>query len=229
MKTIGIIGGLGPETTAKFYLEVIKGCEQKSRIQRPPMLIWNVPLMYSLEDEVLLEGKDVERLIPILVEAAQILQQGGADFLVIPCNTVHLFIEEVRNSVKIPVISIVEETTNLLNNNGVSNVGLLATGITIDQKLYGDSLEAASIVYTVPIESDQKVLGQIIHNLVNNKREPDDQTKYNTIIDHLLSKGSKTLLLACTDLQLLDNKFPNVEVYDTMNILVNSTIEKLLD
>lgn len=229
MKTIGIIGGLGPETTAKFYLEIIKGCEQKNRIQRPPMLIWNVPLMYSLEDEVLLEGKDVERLIPILVEAAQILQQGGADFLVIPCNTVHLFIEEVRNSVKIPVISIVEETINLLNNSGVSNVGLLATGITIDQKLYGDSLEAASIVYTVPIESDQKVLGQIIHNLVNNKREPDNQTKYNTIIDHLLASGSKTLLLACTDLQLLDNKFPNVEVYDTMNILVNSTVEKLLD
>lgn len=229
MQTVGIIGGLGPETTAKFYLEIIKRFEQRDRGQRPAMLIWNVPLAYSIEDEVLLQGRNANKLIPYLVKAAQTLEQGGADFLVIPCNTVHLFIKEVRASVKIPVISIVEETAKFLNKNGVSQVGLLATGLTIEQKLYKESFEAFRITSLIPEENDQKILGQIIHNLVNNKKGFDDQVKYSSIVDHLAANGNKTILLACTDLQLLDNKFQDVEVYDTMNILANSTIEKILE
>ena len=122
MKTIGIIGGLGPETTSEFYLEIVFECYKKNKEQRPPILIWNVPLKYKIEEDLLEKAEGEERYIPYLIEAAKKLEKAGADFLVIPCNSVHAFIKEVRNSVKIPVLSILEETAKFLKNKNISKV-----------------------------------------------------------------------------------------------------------
>ena len=83
MRTAGIIGGLGPETTSKFYLEVIFSCFDKDKVNRPPMLIWNVPLPYKIEEEFILKSQGEEKYIPFLIDAAKRLEQGGADFIVI--------------------------------------------------------------------------------------------------------------------------------------------------
>ncbi|TAL56934.1 MAG: aspartate racemase, partial [Nanoarchaeota archaeon] len=106
MKTVGIIGGLGPETTSEFYLEIIFGCFSKNREVRPPILIWNVPLLYQIERDLLMKSEGEERYIPYLQDAARKLEKAGADFLVMPCNSLHIFIDEIRNSVSIPVLSI---------------------------------------------------------------------------------------------------------------------------
>ena len=82
MKTVGIIGGLGPETTSEFYLEIVFGCYQKNKESRPPILIWNVPLEYRIEEDLLKKAIGEERYIPYLTEAAKRLDKGGADFLV---------------------------------------------------------------------------------------------------------------------------------------------------
>ena len=70
MKTVGIIGGLGPETTAEFYLELSFGCYQKNKERRPGILIWNVPQSYKIEEEAQVEAKGEERYIPYLTKAA---------------------------------------------------------------------------------------------------------------------------------------------------------------
>src|SRR3989344_7926112 len=127
MKTVGVIGGVGPETTAEFYLELIFGCYQKNKINRPPILVWNIPLAYKIEEDLITKSEGEERYIPYLVEAAQLLEKGGADFLVMPCNSLHIFIEEIRESVKIPVLSIVEETTKFLKEKGIAKVGIIST------------------------------------------------------------------------------------------------------
>ncbi len=114
MKTVGIIGGLGPSTTAEFYLEVIFACQKENKTNRPPALIWNVPISYKIEREAIVESRGKERLVPFLIDAAKRLEKGGADFLVMPCNSLHTFIGEIRRSVKIPVLSIVEETAKFL-------------------------------------------------------------------------------------------------------------------
>ena len=110
MRTAGIIGGLGPETTSEFYLNVLFSVQQKSRVARPPLLIWNVPLPFAIEEEFILQATGAERYIPYLTDAAQHLERAGADFLVMPCNSLHMFIEQIRTNVKVPVISIIEET-----------------------------------------------------------------------------------------------------------------------
>lgn len=109
MKTIGIIGGLGPETTSEFYLDLVFSCAKKDKTARPGIIISSVPLPYQIEEDLILRSEGMERYIPFLTAEAQRLEKAGADFLVMPCNSLHVFIKQIRDSVNIPVLSIVEE------------------------------------------------------------------------------------------------------------------------
>src|SRR3989344_4851828 len=145
MKTAGIIGGLGPETTAEFYLQTILSAFKRNKKSRPPILIWNVPLEYQIEEDLLTKAEGEERYLPYLIDAAKRLEAGRADFIVIPCNSVHIFIDQIRNSVNIPVLSIVEETSNFLKEKNINKIGLLATLSTIEKRLYQKPLENLGI------------------------------------------------------------------------------------
>lgn len=228
MKKVGIIGGLGPETTANFYLEVVFSCFKENQRNRPPMLIWNVPIPNDVEENFIKNGTGSDVYIPLLVDAAQRLEKGGADFIVIPCNSVHIFIDEIRKSVNIPVLSIVEETVNFLREEKTKEVGILATSVTLREKVYEDRLIKAGISYKVPSDEDQSKMGSIINDLVQARHTENDKNELLRIIDTFVSQGVDTIILACTDLQLLVPKHDQVQIYDTMKILANSTVREIL-
>src|SRR3989344_5069879 len=131
MKTVGIIGGLGPETTAEFYLDIVFSCYKKTKKSRPGIIISSVPLPYQIEEELIIDNKGAERYIPFLVKEAIRLEKAGADFIVMPCNSLHVFINEIREAVKIPVLSIVEETVKFLKKNNFHKVGIISTSASI--------------------------------------------------------------------------------------------------
>lgn len=125
MKTAGIIGGLGPETTAEFYLQTIFAAFKKDKKARPPILMWSIPLKYQIEEDLLTKAEGEERYLPYLIDAAKRLESGRADFIVIPCNSVHIFIDQIRISVNIPVLSIVEETSVFLKEMNIKRLDFL--------------------------------------------------------------------------------------------------------
>lgn len=228
MKTAGIIGGLGPETTAQFYLEVIFSCYERSKEARPPILMWSIPLEYKIEDDFLTKGEGEECYLPHLVDAAKRLQAGGADFIVIPCNSVHIFIGEVRESVKIPVLSIVEETARFLGEKGIQKIGLLATKSTVAKKLYQKPLEEKGINIELPDSSDQDRIGALLKNLVMSRYDEKDREELFKIINHFEESGLENVVLACTDLQLLTPKHDKLAIYDSMKILADATVSNIL-
>jgi len=228
MKTVGIIGGLGPETTSEFYLELIFGCYEKNKKNRPPILIWNVPLDYKIEEDLLRKAKGEERYLPFLIDAAKKLEKSGADFLVMPCNSLHIFITEIRKSVKIPVLSIVEETVKFLKNNRVEKVGVLATSALLNKNLYKSSLEKKGMKQVTPDEFEQAKIGKIINNIVLNRHANKDRQELMKIINNLEKKDVKTIILACTDLQLLIPSHNKIKIYDTMKIFVDATVREIL-
>ncbi len=228
MKTVGIIGGLGPKTTTKFYLELIKSCYKENKINRPPILIWSVPLKYQLEEEVIIQSKDEEKLVPYLVEGSKKLESGEADFLVIPCNSVHVFIEEVRNSVKIPVLSIIDETVRFLTQNEVKEVGLLATKMTIKNDLYQSRLEKVGIKIVLLDDTRQERLGEIISKLVMDNIKQNEKQEFLDMIKELSDDGRRSILLSCTDLQLAVGEIEGIRIYDTMKILADATVREIL-
>ncbi|MBR9689600.1 MAG: amino acid racemase [Candidatus Altiarchaeota archaeon] len=228
MKTVGIIGGLGPETTAEFYLDSVFSCQKLNKTNRPPIIISNVPLPYKLEEDAIVKGEGIEKLIPFLTTEAKRLEKSGADFIVMPCNSLHVFIEDIRQSVNIPVLSIVEETIKFLKLNSVKTAGIISTSITAKNRLYENAFEKNDIKYIVPNELQQEKIGKIIHNLVIGQQNNIDREKLIEIVNDFEGKSLDCVILACTDLQLLIPKHPNLKILDTMKIFVDATVHEIL-
>lgn len=228
MKSVGIIGGVGPETTAEFYLDVVFSCYKVDKTARPSVVIASVPLLYQIEEDLIMRNVGVERYIPFLTSEAQRLEKSGVDFIVMPCNSLHVFIEQIRESVQIPVLSIVEETVNFLKKNDFKKVGIVSTSATIRNKLYENAFEYNQILYETPNEFQQEKMGKFIHNLVMGQQNNRDREGLIEIINDFENKGVDCVALACTDLQLLIPKHPNLKIFDTMKILADATVNKIL-
>ncbi len=228
MKTVGIIGGLGPETTSEFYLDVVFSCQKKDGTARPPIIISRVPLPYKIEEDLILRSEGAERYIPFLTQEAQRLEKAGADFIVMPCNSLHVFIEEIRNAVKIPVLSIVEETVKFLKREDMNKVGIVSTSATIKNKLYENAFAENGIEYVVPNELQQAKMGKFILNLVVGQQKNRDREELINIINDFEDKGLDCVILACTDLQLLIPHHPTLKIFDTMKVFVDATVEEII-
>ena len=228
MKILGIIGGLGPETTSEFYLDVIFSCQKKDKQNRPLIIINSVPLPYAIEEDAISKNIGIERCLPFLIEEAKRLENSGADFIVMPCNSLHIFIEDIRCSVKIPVLSIVEETVKFLKENRMEKVGIVSTSATIKNKLYENAFEKNNIAFESPNELQQEQMGKFIYNLVIGQKNNKDRDALINIIDSFQDKNVDCVVLACTDLQLLIPKHPNIKIFDTMKIFADVTVEYIL-
>ncbi|MDP7069406.1 MAG: amino acid racemase [Candidatus Peribacteraceae bacterium] len=224
MKTVGIIGGHGPETTADFYMRVVR-LSEKLENQRPPILLWNDPIPLELESALLNSGTRVEEYIPYLTAAAQKLSQGGAELLVMPCNTLHILEPQIRASVSTPFLSIIDATANAMESRGVDCVGLLATPLTIQTRLYQDAFESRGIESMVPSSDDGEVLGKIIADVCLGNHDDASEESFMRIMDTLAQRGVKDLLFACTDLQILKARHAECNVHDTTDILAQATME----
>ena len=229
MKNIGIVGGLGPETTSKFYLELLYKSFQLKETQRPPILIWSIPMDYKTESDFILGDDKSLEYIEYLKEAVRRLEAGGVDFIVIPCNSVHIFLDQISEEVSIPILSIVEETRKFLKKNNLSKVGLLATTASIKNELYQKELKANAIDIVLPTNKDQQKMGEIINKLVRDEYSEIQKRELLKIISRLADKNLDAVLLACTDLQLLEPQHDSVKIIDTMRILVDSTVKMSLN
>lgn len=227
MKTVGIIGGLGPETTSKFYLEVIFGCQKAGTDSRPSILIQSVPIAYSLERKEVMEGIVGNATLRLLVEAAENLVKGGADFIVMPCNSLHIFIDKLRKSVDVPIMSIIDVVVGFLVDRKVGKIGLLSTLITKNTKLYETPLLKAGIECEYPEDFEREEINEIILNIINGAYGVKEQEALAGILNNFRDKGIENILLACTDLQLAVPQ-TGLKVYDSMSILAQATIREIL-
>ncbi|MAG77742.1 hypothetical protein CL616_00050 [archaeon] len=229
MKTVGIIGGLGPETTSEFYLDLVFSCQKKDKTHRPSIIIASVPLPYKIEEEAIAKNKGFEKIPPFLIKEAKRLEKAGADFIVMPCNSLHVFIKEIRKAVKIPVLSIVEETVKFLKEHKFKKVGIVSTSATIKNQLYESAFEENNIKYETPDGFQQAKMGKIILNLVTGMQNNKDREELIKIISNFKNTSVDCVVLACTDLQLLIPKIPSLKIYDTMKIFSDATVEKILE
>lgn len=228
MKSVGVIGGLGPETTAEFYLEVIFQCQKRNDKQRPLIVISSVPLLFEIERDLIESNTGNERYIPFLVDEAKRLEKTGVDFLVMPCNSLHVFIKEIRQSVNIPVLSIVEETAKYLQKQNFKKVGLISTSATVANNVYESQLRDESIEYVTPDDLQRAKMDKIIQRLINGQHLNQDRELILEVVKGLSAQRVDSVALACTDLQLLLPSSSEVPIFDTMKVLAESTVETIL-
>ncbi len=222
MKTIGVLGGMGPESTAMFYQELIKQCQKQYGAQYdkdyPEILIYNLPI------PDIVEGLgNPERVLPALIEGIKRLESIGVDFITMPCNTAEYFYRDMKKEISIPFLSIIEETAKKVKSVGYKKVGLLATETTIVNGNYNSAFEKFEIGLVVPEEQDK--VTRIILNILAGKKLEKDKEVLKTIIRGLKNKGAEAIILGCTDIPvLLKQDDVNVEVFNTIEVLAESTI-----
>ena len=225
MRTVGVIGGLGPETTANFYIDLVYLCQEKYREVRPRIIISSLPVTYDMGKDLILNNNGIERYLPYMVEEAKRLEKSGCDFLVIPCNSVHEYIDEVRESVNIPVLSILEETAKFLLKNKIEKTGIVSTTSTVKNKLYDGILERNGIEFKTPSEEDQRILEKIVMNTTYGEKTLEDKAHLIQVINRF--EDVDCVLLACTDFQLLKPLEAKTRILDTMNILAIATADEI--
>lgn len=229
MKTLGILGGVGPQTTADIYLSVIRELKGVEKDAYPPILIYNLPFPYSVEYDAIVKGVNSEKMIPYLVEGAKILQKGGADFGILPCNTLHKYIGSIREAVQIPFLSIIEEVATVIKEMRVKTVGILASQTANDSKIYEGVFQEMGVEIVYPTLQEQQDVNQLIIELLGVGKKVHHADRLKVLCDALAERDAQVLLFACTDLQMLIPMMTGyLPIIDTTALLTSASIREMM-
>ncbi len=224
MKIAGVLGGFGPETTAEFYTSVIRKNRALNAESHPEILIHNAPVPFRLEEDAVRNAKNLEKFLPILLSGINAMHDK-VDFIVLPCNTLHVFIEDLRKASKKPVVSIIDEVVSEIKSKNLKRVGLLATRKMFEEKLYENMLAENGIRVVNPDTPDIVRLSQIIHLILRGVKSEGLKAELFVMIGGLKLKGAEAVILGCTDLQLLLKQEDSpLRLIDTMDVLADSTV-----
>jgi len=226
MKRLGIIGGLGPETGCRFLLSVNNKFRKLNNCQ-PDLVLENLPVSAVAESRII-NGKLSKEHFDLLVKAVKNLNKSEVDFIFIPCNTVHVFINKLRRLSKVRIVSIIEKTSKECKRLNLSKVGIIGSTKTIKSKLHFNELKKSGIKAISPEKNDQVKISKIIIKIIHNKANKKDELFLFKLILKLKQKGAEAIILACTDLPLLvSQEKSTLPLINTLEILANSAVKLL--
>lgn len=221
MKTCGIIGGMGPDATSLFYMKLIRNFQ--SREGYPPVLLYSVPEPFQAADAWIKENRGGDYLQKLILEGVRLLG-SRVGFIVMPCNTAHMFMPSIRQVASVPVLSMIEETCAYIQLcKRWGKVGILASTATIQSGLYAGELQQRGIEPVMPDNSQQELLAAIIMHIVKGQFLSEDRAALQRMVASLLARGAEGVLLACTDLPvLLPDSHANPVLLDAMDVLAEA-------
>jgi aspartate racemase len=230
MRTIGMIGGLGPESTIDYYRSIIARCRARRPDGGYPHVVIN-----SLDVDkglAMLDAGRLDELANYLAAGVELLVRAGADLAFIAANTPHIVFDEVQQRSAIPLLSIVRATAGRAGALGLRKVGLFGTGFTMRASFYPKELQRAGIGVVLPKESEREFIHRkYIGELLNNQFLPETRTEILRIAHRMKAEdGVEALILAGTELPLLlrDSGDTGIEFLDTTVIHVEAIVEALL-
>lgn len=230
MKTIGLLGGMSWESSAIYYRLINEGVAA-----RLGGLHSAQSLMYSVdfeEIEQLQHTNQWEEATRRMIDAAQRLERGGADFLVICTNTMHRTVDPVQARIHIPILHIADATAAVITSQGLRTVGLLGTRFTMEQDFYRGRLEKLyGLRVVVPDEADRTVVHRIIYEeLCLGIVTEESRQQYRAIMHRLADRGAEGIILGCTEITLLVGQEDSpVPVFDTTALHAQAAVDRALD
>lgn len=226
MKTIGLIGGMSWESTATYYTLINRAVQQKlGGLHSAKLVLVSVDFA---EIETLQMSGDWTKAAEILSDAAQSLQNAGADFFIICTNTMHIVADIIASSVNIPLLHIADATARELKHKNITRVGLLGTQFTMQQSFYKDRLkEKFSIDVVIPTPFEQQLIHQVIYDeLCLGKVLDVSRHQYVEIISGLSKQGAQGVILGCTEIALLVKpQHTKIALYDTTSLHATTAVD----
>ena len=226
-RSVGIIGGLGPESTIDYYRRIIDGWRATRPGSAPTIVVVSIDVDRALS----LVATDREALVEYLLGAVKRLAGAGATFGVISANTPHLVFDELRARTTLPLVSLIEETALAVGRLGLKRIGLLGTRFTMQAPFYPEVFARAGIEVVIPPPDDVAfVHGHYIGELLNGVFRDETRAGMVAVIERLRDdRGIDGVVLGGTELPLLlkDSVIAGLPVLDTTAIHVASILERL--
>ena len=230
MKTVGIIGGIGPESTVEYYRLLISIYREQNPDGSYPAIIINSVDLNKLV--TLIVANKLTEVTEYLVAELHKLARAGADFGLLASNTPHIVFDEIRRQSAIPLISIVEATCDTAKALGLKKPGLFGTRFTMQGRFYPEVFSRAGITIAVPDENDRayihdKYMGELLKNIFL----PETREELLAIASRLKEReGIDGLILGGTELPLLlrDTTVCGIPLLDTSRIHVKAAVGQIL-
>lgn len=224
MKTIGILGGLGPESTISYYACITRTYhELRGDYGYPDILI------YSLSFQKVIDSHYEQ---PVLVQRAiRALHAAGADFVVAACNSIHVVYDDIKDDLPIPWVSIMAPTADAIRGRNLTKVALLGTLVTMGQDFYRKEFAARGIdLLTPPANEQERINGIIFDELVIGRVTEDSRAYVQQCIERLRERGAQGVVLGCTELPfLIEARHTDLPVFDTTSIHARRALDLALE
>lgn len=230
MKKLGLVGGIGPESTLEYYDGIIARYRAKTASPNYPLIVidsLNLHEMYTLADK-----KEWIQFTERLVASVRTLKAGGAEFAAISANTAHIVFDQVQQQSPLQLVSIVEETCRQAKARGYERVIVFGTGFTMSSGMYTNAFAKQGIDAFVPSPEEQQAIhGVILPNLQEGIVLTEEKHLLLQIARRMISDmKADALVLGCTELPLII-KGGDLEVplLDTTQIHIEAIVDRMLE
>ena len=229
-KVIGLIGGMSWESSAEYYRIVNQLVRARlGGLRSARCLMWSFDFG---EIEALQSAGRWTEAAAEMIAAAQRLERGGADFIIICTNTMHRMADQVQAAISLPLLHIADPTAKRIKTLGLRKVGLLGTAFTMEQDFYkGRLAERHGLEVLVPGDADRAVVHRVIYEeLVKGQVEPLSRQAYRELIARLVERGAEAIILGCTEIMLLvQSEDSAVPLFDTTALHAEAAVDLALE
>ena len=224
-KLVGVLGGMGPDATVDFMAKVISLTPAAGDQDHLHMIVDHNPTVPNRQTAILDGGEDPS---PAMAEMAARLETAGAEFLVIPCNTAHVFDDAIRAAVDIPLLSIIDVTIEAIRNRApdAGAVGLLATNGCLAAGVYQEALTKSGFEIVLPTEDELTQLMELIYSVKGGDKGKPVRDAMGTLANALEARGAQAIIAGCTEIPLvLDDSMLSVPLISSTDELARRTVE----
>lgn len=228
-KTLGLIGGTGPESTIDYYRLLVAKYREQADGNSPPLVINSVNLKVMIE---LMTAGELERVVDYLSSAFEKLERAGVDLAALTANTPHIVFDELQQRTSLPLISIVEATCDKAQSLGLKTVGLFGTRYTMQAPFYPKVFSRSDVRLVLPASEEQEYIHEIyLGELLKDVFRPETRARLLAIVDTMKARdGIEAVILGGTELPLLlrDETHKGLTLLDTTRIHVDRLVAEML-
>lgn len=224
-KTIGILGGMGPEATAGLFYRIIRATPVEQDQDHFHVIIDSNTNIEDRTTAILGTGPSP---LPLMIETGKNLEAAGADFLIIPCNTAHFFYDKLQKELKIPLLHMIKLSVNytLKKYPRVKKIGLLATDGTIASKLYHDTYIEKGIETITPSNKSQHDVMDAIYKSIKKGDLEEGKELLHKVANELIEVGADAVICGCTEVSLVLHDIDIcIPLVDPLQILAEEAIK----
>jgi aspartate racemase len=228
-RIIGILGGMGPEATVDLYLRIIKLTPAKKDQDHIRVIIFSNPKIPDRTAAILGTGPNP---LPEMIATGKMLEQSGADFLIMPCNTAHFYHSALQAALHIPVLNMIQLSAKKMKHTDplIYKAGLLATDGTIYSRLYEEAFKNQGIEVVIPKTIDQPEVMKAIYNYIKKGDLDTGSRILHRIAESFIDQGANVVICGCTEVSLvLKNGDLPIPILDPLQVLAEEAVHYALE